>query len=188
MTKEYDPLNLKAFRGTRIKIFGTNADDPEKGRIFLRTKVGWFERIVDASGDLIFTPVTHSEEELLKFVAKGNPSVDLVQLSDEYQKKAYGELLEQLTSNDFNLHFAAIWIGKNKLFTIIGMILIVLGLLIFGSGIYLRLAYSPTNIQSIGSYKQQFEQLYYGGLAAIIVGAIMDIFGWILIGLTSLAK
>jgi hypothetical protein len=71
--------------------------------------------------------------------------------------------------------------GKSKLFTITGMVLLILGLLIFGMGIYFRFAYSPTNIQTVGTYKQQFEQIYNGGLAAIIVGTIMDIFGLCLV-------
>lgn len=176
------------FRVRPFKVFATNPNDPEEGRIFLLTKVGWFERLNDPSGDLIFTQVGQSEDELLKFVAQDNPSIQLFALGREDIKVFYDELRELLPLRDLKRYFVTGRESKNKLLTITGISLFVLGLLIFGTGIYFRLAYSPTNIKTVGSYKQQFEQIYYGGLAAIIVGAIMDIFGLIIFGLASIGK
>jgi hypothetical protein len=185
-------VNLAArrneFRIRPIKCLATNPNNPEDGRIFLRTNVGWFERLDDPSGDLIFTEVSQSEEELLKFVAQDNPSAYLVPLDREHIKVVYDELREFLPLSDLKRYFVKGRESKNKLFTITGMVLLILGLLIFGMGIYFRFAYSPTNIQTVGTYKLQFEQVYYGGLAAIIVGAIMDIFGGMFLALASMGK
>ena len=83
------------YRGARLRIFGTNPDNPEDGRIFLWTKVGWFERIEGRLGEVAFTPVAQSEVELRKFIARGDPSVDLVMLGREYRKIVSEEFMEQ---------------------------------------------------------------------------------------------
>jgi hypothetical protein len=46
----------KELRGTRLRIHGTNTDHPGEGRIFVRTKTGWFERIEGSPGNVAFTP------------------------------------------------------------------------------------------------------------------------------------
>jgi hypothetical protein len=187
MTGGNDQTNKKVPQLTPIKIYGTSPDEPEDGRIFIRTKAGWFERLIeDQSKDLIFTQVGQSENEFLRFVAKDAPSINLVQLSGEYRQKVYDELMKYLTP-DSKFPFAKELKGKSGLFTITGMALIILGLLIFGMGIYFRLAYSPVNFSSSG-YPFLYRQVYSGGLAAIIVGAIMDIFGWIILALASIGK
>jgi hypothetical protein len=181
MTEGNGQTNKKIPQVTPIKVYGTSPDEPEKGRIFIRTKAGWFERMIkNQSADLIFTQAGQSEDDFLRFIAKDNPSINIVQLNGEHRQKVYNELIRYLTP-DFKFPFAMELKGKSKLFTITGMVLLILGLLIFGMGIYFRFAYSPTNIQTVGTYKQQFEQIYNGGLAAIIVGTIMDIFGLCLV-------
>ena len=187
MIEGSNQTNKKVPQVTPIKVYGTSPDEPEEGRIFLRTKAGWFERMIkDQSKDLIFTQVGQSEDELLRFFAKDNPSINLVQLSGDYRQKVYDELMQYLTP-DFKFPFARDLKGKNGLFSITGIALIILGLLIFGMGIYFRLAYSPINFSSSG-YPFLYRQVYSGGLAAIIVGAIMDIFGWIILSLASIGK
>ena len=57
-------LEQEEFREAPIQILGTNPDRPEKGRIFVWTKMGWFERLEGSSGNVAFTPVADSEEEL----------------------------------------------------------------------------------------------------------------------------
>ena len=98
MTERRRDPSQNEFRGARLRIFGTNPDNPEEGRIFLWTKLGWFERITGSSGGVAFTPVAQSEDELRKFVARGTPSADLVQLSQEYRKIVTEEFMEQSTS------------------------------------------------------------------------------------------
>jgi len=86
------------FRGARIQIVGTNPDRPEKGRIFVWTKMGWFERLEGPSGNIAFTPVADSEEELRKLISRDNPRADLLDLSGKYRKKVSEEFIEQSRS------------------------------------------------------------------------------------------
>jgi hypothetical protein len=85
-------------RGAKIQILGTNPDNPEKGRIFVWTKMGWFERLEGQSGDVAFTPVSDSEEELRKLISRDNPRADLRDLSGKYRKKVSEEFIEQSPS------------------------------------------------------------------------------------------
>ena len=83
------------FRGARIQVLGTNIDDPAEGRIFVWTKMGWFERIEGPWGDVAFTPVAESEEELRELVSKDNPKADLSELSGEFKKMVSAEFRDQ---------------------------------------------------------------------------------------------
>ena len=98
MAERRKDLAQNEFRGARLRIFGTNPDNPEEGRIFVWTKSGWFERIEGQSGDVAFTPVAQSEDELRKFISRDDPSVDLVQLGREYRKMVSEEFTEQSAS------------------------------------------------------------------------------------------
>jgi hypothetical protein len=75
------------FRGAQLRILGTDQDNPDEGRIFVWTQVGWFERIKGESEDVAFTPVAHSDDELRELVLRDDPSADLVQLGHEYRKR-----------------------------------------------------------------------------------------------------
>jgi hypothetical protein len=86
------------FRGNRLRIFGTDFDDPDEGRIFVWTKTGWFERIEGSSGNVAFTPIADSEVELRELIARDNSSADLVELGGEYRKMVSEEFVEQTTS------------------------------------------------------------------------------------------
>jgi hypothetical protein len=93
------------FRGARLRIYGTNADNPDEGRIFVWTKTGWFERIEGTSGNVAFTPIADSEAGLRELITRENPSADLVELGGEYRKMVAEEFLEQSTSDqDFREH------------------------------------------------------------------------------------
>jgi hypothetical protein len=86
------------FRGARLRIFGTDQDNPDEGRIFVWTKVGWFERTKGESEDVAFTPVAQSDDELRELVSRDDPSADLVQLGNEYRKRVSEEFMEQSPS------------------------------------------------------------------------------------------
>jgi hypothetical protein len=86
------------FRGARLRIYGTNLDNPDEGRIFVWTKTGWFERIEGSSGNVAFTPIADSEGELRELIKRGDPSTDLIELGGEYRKMVSEEFLEQSTS------------------------------------------------------------------------------------------
>ncbi len=86
------------FRGARLRIYGTNTDNPDEGRIFVWTKTGWFERIEGSSGNVAFTPIADSEADLQELIGRDNPTADLVELGGEYRKMVSEEFLEQSTS------------------------------------------------------------------------------------------
>jgi hypothetical protein len=86
------------FRGARLRVYGTNGENPDEGRIFVWTKTGWFERIEGSSGNVAFTPIAESEAELMELVARDKSSADLVELGGEYRKMVSAEFLEQSTS------------------------------------------------------------------------------------------
>ena len=85
-------------RGAKIQILGTNPADPEKGRIFVWTKMGWFERLEGQSGDIAFTPIAESEKELRELISRDNPNADLDDLRGKYRKKVSEEFIEQSPS------------------------------------------------------------------------------------------
>jgi hypothetical protein len=101
--REYTTEN--EFRGARLRVYGTNIDSPDEGRIFVWTKMGWFERIEGSSGNVAFTPVADSEADLRELIARENPSVDLVELGGEYRKTVSEEFNDQSTfDQDFREH------------------------------------------------------------------------------------
>jgi hypothetical protein len=86
------------FRGARLRIYGTNAESPDEGRIFVWTKTGWFERIEGSAGNVAFTPLADSETELREMIVRDNPSAELIELGGEYRKMVSEEFLEQSIS------------------------------------------------------------------------------------------
>jgi hypothetical protein len=89
------------FRGARFRIFGTDPDNPEDGRIFVWTKMGWFERVQGSSGNVAFIPVAQSENELRELISRDDPSIDFVSLGGEYRKRVSDEFMDQsLSSRD----------------------------------------------------------------------------------------
>jgi hypothetical protein len=85
-------------KGSQTRIFGTNPEHPDNGRIFVWTKMGWFEREEGISGDVAFMPVAKSQQELREFISRGNPSADLVPLAGEYKKMVAEEFAGQSES------------------------------------------------------------------------------------------
>jgi hypothetical protein len=177
----------RVFNGTRVKIFGTNPNDPENGRIYLKTKLGWFERSKNESGDLMLAPVSQVEAKLLDFVGNGGASTELIPLNAEYRKKFYIELLEQLALGEFEVLFETEWRKSNKLFASIGITLAVLGIFIFGAGLYFWLAYSPSKFLA-SNYTQIFEQAHTAGLTALIASITFEIVGWAILAVAIFAN
>jgi hypothetical protein len=83
------------FRGARVRVVGTDPDNPDEGRVFVWTKMGWFERVEGQSGGVSFIPVAQSENELHEFISRRDPSVDLVPLGGSYGKMVSEEFMEQ---------------------------------------------------------------------------------------------
>lgn len=86
-------------QGGRIQILGTNPDNPDEGRIFVWTKTGWFERLEGQSGNIAFTPVADSEEELRELISRNKAGEGLHELGDKYTERVYDEFLEQALSD-----------------------------------------------------------------------------------------
>jgi len=82
-------------RGGRVRVVGTNSDSPDEGKVFVWTKMGWFERIEGESGNAAYTPVARSEKELREYISRGNPSVDLFPLGSKYGKMVAEQFNEQ---------------------------------------------------------------------------------------------
>ena len=85
-------------RGAQIQILGTNPENPENGRIFVWTKMGWFERLGGPSGNIAFTPIADSAEELRELISRDNPNSDLDDLRGTYRKRIAEEFKEQSSS------------------------------------------------------------------------------------------
>ena len=85
-------------RGAQIQILGTNPHNPEEGRIFVWTKMGWFERLEGSSGNVAFTPIADSEEELRELISRDNPQAELNELGGKYREKVSEEFIEQSRS------------------------------------------------------------------------------------------
>jgi hypothetical protein len=98
MVEGREQTDREEFRGARLRVYGTNTDNPDEGRIFVWTKTGWFERIEGSSGNVAFAPIADSEAELRELIVRDNPSVDLVELGGDYRKMVSEEFLEQSTS------------------------------------------------------------------------------------------
>jgi hypothetical protein len=60
--------------------------------------MGWFERLEGPSGDIAFTPIADSEEELRELISRDNPNTDLDDLRGKYRKRVSEEFMEQSSS------------------------------------------------------------------------------------------
>jgi hypothetical protein len=90
-----DRMAREEFRGARPRIFGTDPDNPEHGRVFIWTKMGWFERSEGPWGDVTFTPVADSEDELKEWISREDPDIDLVEMNNEFGRTVYQEFMEE---------------------------------------------------------------------------------------------
>ena len=60
--------------------------------------MGWFERLEGPSGNVAFTPVADSEEELRELISRDNTQADLHELDGKNTKKVSEEFIEQSPS------------------------------------------------------------------------------------------
>jgi hypothetical protein len=98
MPDDKEPSEREESRGADIQILGTNPDNPEKGRIFVWTKMGWFERLEGPAGGIAFDLVAESEKELKEMISRDNPNTDLDDLRGNYRKMVSEEFKEQSPS------------------------------------------------------------------------------------------
>ncbi|MDI6858695.1 MAG: hypothetical protein QME71_10315 [Dehalococcoidia bacterium] len=80
-------------RETDQRVFATNADEPEEGRVFVWSLARWYERLEGELGGVVFSPITDSEEELRAMLnAEG---LDMTELDDEFARDVREEFREQ---------------------------------------------------------------------------------------------
>jgi hypothetical protein len=84
--------------GTKIQILSINPDNPEDGRVFVWTKMGWLERLEGQSGDVAFTPIAESEKELREVISRDNPNAELYDVTGEFRKQVVEEFIDQSPS------------------------------------------------------------------------------------------
>jgi hypothetical protein len=90
-----DRMAREEFKGARPRIFGTDPDNPEHGRTFIWTKMGWFERVEGPWGDVTFSPVADSEAQLKEWISKNNPDIDLIEMDNAFGRTVYQEFMEE---------------------------------------------------------------------------------------------
>jgi hypothetical protein len=83
------------FRGNRLRMVGTNRDEPEEGRNFVWTKEGWFERLEGTSGNVAFSHISDSEDDLRQLVLRDNPGADFFELGGDFRHTVEDEFVEQ---------------------------------------------------------------------------------------------
>lgn len=92
--EDREELIQDKFRGARPRVYGTNREDPEGGRVFVWTKTGWFERLEGTSGNVAFTPIADSEDELKDLIAVDDPDYDFIELGGEFRRVVSEEFKE----------------------------------------------------------------------------------------------
>ena len=86
------------FSGFTPQVLGTNATRPERGRIFVWTKLGWFEREMGPDGNAAFTRIARSEHELRDILLETRRSNDLFELDDDFTDHVIEEFKAQTLS------------------------------------------------------------------------------------------
>jgi hypothetical protein len=95
MSQDRKELIQDEFRGTRLRVYGTHRHNPDEGRVFVWTKMGWYERLEGTSGNVAFTPIADSEEELRDLLVEDNPKFDLIELGGTFKRTVTDEFREQ---------------------------------------------------------------------------------------------
>lgn len=94
MLEEREDMIQDEFRGARLRVYGTNREAPEDGRVFIWTKTGWFERLEGTSGNVAFTPIADSEDELKDLIAVDDPDYDFIEVGGEFRRLVTEEFSE----------------------------------------------------------------------------------------------
>jgi hypothetical protein len=82
------------FDGAQPRVFVTNPNDPEEGRTFVWEKTRWYERLEGEIGDVAFSHITDSEEELRSWVTQ-ETGLELTEVDSEYAETVREEFLDQ---------------------------------------------------------------------------------------------
>jgi hypothetical protein len=85
------------FEGVQPRVFVTNPNNLEEGRTFVWAKARWYERLEGEMGNVAFSPVTDSEEELRSWLTQesGLEATEVDELDSEYAETVREEFLDQ---------------------------------------------------------------------------------------------
>jgi len=87
-------MEQKFFRGTEPVVFSTNPENPEEGRTFVWGWTEWFERIEGPAGNIAFSPVAASQEELRDWLYQQDEP-EPTEVAGEYGGIVRREFLDQ---------------------------------------------------------------------------------------------
>ena len=99
MVERRENLSYDEFSGARIQILGTNPNNPYEGRIFVWTKMGWYERLEGQAGNAAFTHIAESQDELRELISRENSGAGLFEIGGEYRKIVSLEFIAQSRSD-----------------------------------------------------------------------------------------
>jgi hypothetical protein len=80
-------------RGTDQRVFATDPDSPEDGRVFVWSLARWYERMEGELGEVVFPHVADSEEELRAML--NEERLDITELDDKFARDIREEFREQ---------------------------------------------------------------------------------------------
>lgn len=80
--------------GVQPRVFVTSPDDPEEGATFVWARTRWYERVEGDLGNVAFTPIADSDEELRQWLSLEDLP-DVTELDDDYARRIAEEFLEQ---------------------------------------------------------------------------------------------
>ena len=83
----------------QVKVLSTNPDDPTAGRIFVWTKMGWFERIQGQNGAVAFTRLAESTAEIRSIILRQDPEADIYEVSGKLDRMIRSEFFAQSRSS-----------------------------------------------------------------------------------------
>lgn len=82
------------FDGAQPRVFVTSPNDPAEGRTFVWAKARWYERLEGEMGNVAFSPLTDSEEELRSWLTE-ETGLESTEVDSEYAETVRQEFLDQ---------------------------------------------------------------------------------------------
>lgn len=87
-------VDEQLFAGVQPRVYATDYEEPEDGRVFVWARTRWYERLEGASGGVAFLHVADSDEEV-KDVASREGAADLTELDDDFARMVIQEFVTQ---------------------------------------------------------------------------------------------
>ena len=82
------------FDGAQPRVFVTNPNDLEESRTFVWAKARWYEWLEGEMGNVAFSPVADSEEELRSWLTQED-GLEVTEVDSEYSETVREEFLDQ---------------------------------------------------------------------------------------------